>query len=96
MEKSLPAHFKMITLLTVFSLFVFSSCNKPISYAETTGEDSVSITLPQKKVLLISLQGARGSVMKTANIPNIRALLSNSIYSWDAICDTVSVIPKVS
>lgn len=77
----------VLSLATVIS---FSRCNKPMSFGEEAGLDSVMITTPVKKVLLISIQGARGAVMKTADIPHIKSLLDHGIYSWDAVCDTFS------
>lgn len=39
----------------------------------------------QRKVLLIGISGVRGDVMKELNIPHIKALLPNAIYSFDAL-----------
>lgn len=77
-------------LIIISFTFTLSDCNKPLSIVEQAVTDSVSITLHKSKVLIIAIQGARGSVLKSADIPHIKSLLPNSIYSWDAVCDTVS------
>lgn len=75
----------------MISILLFTGCNQPVEFNELTkGEHNVNISLPHKKVLLISIQGARGAVMETSDIPYIKGLLPHSIYSWDAVCDTSS------
>lgn len=92
MLKNLPAITRrsFFSFIILFLHFLLSDCNKPLSIVEQGVTDSVSVALPHKKVLIIAIQGAKGSVMKSADIPHIKSLLSNSIYSWDAVCDTVS------
>lgn len=76
--------------LVAFIITIFEQCNKPLLFEAPSSKDSTAITLRQKKLLLITLQGARGAVMKDADIPHIQSLVANSIYSWDAVCDSVS------
>jgi len=90
MKKNLSAIRTAILFCATGILLGLSCCNKPVLFDEADGQDSAFNLPPQKKILLISLQGAIGSVMKDADIPHIRGLLSSSIYSWDAVCDTVS------
>jgi len=84
------AKFILLFFSGFFLVFAFSRCNHPVLFDENIGTDSVAIHLARKKVLFINIQGAKGEVMKEADIPNITSLLSHSIYSWDAVCDTVS------
>ncbi len=44
------------------------------------------ITAQTKKVLFIGIDGCRADVMMSTNIPNIQGLISESIYSTDALC----------
>lgn len=90
MKKLLLIQYTGLIFLVIFIIIAFDRCNKPMLFEIPKDKDSVSIQISRKKVLMITLQGARGSVMKNADIPNIRTLLTNSIFSWDAVCDSVS------
>lgn len=92
MSEKIPAGIKKngFFLMVFFLIFLLSECNKPLTFVRDTGMDSVAISLPKKKLLLIAVAGAKGSAMKSADIPNIRSLLAHSLYSWDAVCDTIS------
>jgi len=50
-------------------------------------EENVDVIFGTPKVLLILVDGARGSNVETANIPQMRSLLNNSIYSWVSLGD---------
>ena len=89
MKISVPFTAGLFTL-AVLCITGFSRCNKPVLYQEEIASDTSLVGLTQKKVLFITIQGARGDVMETANIPNIQSLQAHSIYSWNAVCDTVS------
>lgn len=41
----------------------------------------------QRKVLIIGIGGCRGETMQSADIPNIKALLPHSVYSFDALTE---------
>ncbi|MET6998414.1 alkaline phosphatase family protein [Chitinophaga defluvii] len=90
MNKTIPVKGWQLPLFALVTVLLLSYCNKPVSFYEELGADSVSVNLTRKKVLLINIQGAQGNTVRDANTPNIKGLLSNSIYSWDAVCDTVS------
>lgn len=90
MNKTIPAKGWYVPLLALVTVLLLSYCNKPVSYYEGLGIDSAKVSIVRKKVLLINIQGARGNTLRDADIPNIKGLLTNSIYSWDAVCDTVS------
>lgn len=90
MNKTIPVKGWYLPLFALVTVLLLSYCNKPVSFYEELGADSVSVNLTRKKVLLINIQGAQGNTVRDANIPHIKGLLTNSIYSWDAVCDTVS------
>ena len=45
----------------------------------------------QNKVLIIGIDGCRPDALQQANTPNIDQFLSNSIYSWDALNDGITI-----
>jgi hypothetical protein len=90
MNKTIPAKGWCVPLFALVTVLLLSYCNKPVSYYEELGIDSAKVNIVRKKVLLINIQGARGNTLRDAEIPHIKGLLTNSIYSWDAVCDTVS------
>src|SRR5215216_960130 len=65
------------------------SCNKDFLKAlpDKNYSDTTSVSYGQRKVLYLSVDGARGASVNSANVPNIKALLPNSIYSWVALSD---------
>lgn len=71
-------------------LLLAGSCNKPVLFDHVATTDSLPPAI-RKKVLVIAIEGARGQVVRDASIPNITALLPNSIYSWDAVTDTATL-----
>jgi len=90
MNKTIPVKGWYLPLFALVTVLLLSYCNKPVSFYEELGADSLSVNLTRKKVLLINIQGAQGNTVRDANTPHIKGLLTNSIYSWDAVCDTVS------
>ena len=94
MEKRLPVLFKNASFWGLLCISaaggLLGGCNKPVPSNIRAGSDSVDVAVQKRKVLLIVLQGAKGMAMKQADIPNIKGLLSHGIYSWDAVCDTVT------
>lgn len=71
-------------------ILLATACKKyadPPPYFEAYGTDS---TGSQRKVLIISIDGASGDVMKAAKLPNINALLETSKYSFSEIKDVMS------
>lgn len=65
------------------------SCNKDFLKAlpDKNYSDTTSVAYGQRKVLYLIVDGARGTSVNSANVPNIKALLPNSIYSWVALSD---------
>jgi hypothetical protein len=65
------------------------SCNKDFLKAlpDKNYSDTTSVAYGQRKVLYLIVDGARGVSVNSANVPNIKALLPNSIYSWVALSD---------
>ncbi|SEW36704.1 LamG-like jellyroll fold domain-containing protein [Chitinophaga arvensicola] len=75
--------------ISAFLLLLAGSCNKPALFEHNVATDSLPPAI-RKKVLVIAIEGARGQVVRDADIPNMKALLPNSIYSWDAVTDTAT------
>lgn len=71
-------------------IVLLSQCNKPVSYYDGLKADSTKLDLPVKKVLIINIDGGSGNIIKATDLPNIKGLLSHSIYSWDALADSVT------
>lgn len=66
-------------------ILLATACKKyadPSPYFEEYGADS---TGTQRKVLIISIDGASGAVMKAAKLPNIEGLLETAKYSFAEI-----------
>ncbi|CAL1519829.1 alkaline phosphatase family protein [Chitinophaga sp. MM2321] len=71
-------------------LLLAGSCNKPVLFENNVVTDSLPDAV-KKKVLIIAIEGARGQVVRDADIPNIKSLLSASVSSWDAVTDTATL-----
>lgn len=70
-------------------LALVSSCNKDFDKVIPGAPDNNdSIQFKAPKVLYIIADGARGTSVRDADIPNIKALLGNAIYSWNSLSDT--------
>lgn len=54
---------------------------------QSQDNDKVDVIFGTPKVLLILVDGARGRSVEMANIPQMRSLLDNSIYSWVSLGD---------
>ena len=79
------------TILMAWLLFYcLSGCNKPLNFQQADTPDTTQASVQHRKVLLITLCGARGNVLKEADVPAIKSLLPQSVYSWDAVSDTVT------
>ncbi|MDN5283959.1 MAG: hypothetical protein JWR38_233 [Mucilaginibacter sp.] len=65
------------------------SCNKDFlkTLPDKNYKDTANVSYGVRKVLYLIVDGARGASVNSANIPNIKALLPNSIYSWVALSD---------
>lgn len=81
-------HFKMRTknkfsyVLLLAGIFLLSSCSKENSENDSTGSSKT------KKLLLIGIDGCRPDALMNSNIPNIKGLLNNSVYSFDALTNS--------
>jgi len=68
---------------------LISACNKGFDKVipeAPANSDDVQFKAP--KVLLIIADGARGTSVRDADIPNMKALLGNAIYTWNSLSDT--------
>lgn len=77
--------FSIICALAVAAV----SCNKDFvrTLSDKNYTDTAKASFGQRKVLYLIVDGARGASVNSANVPNIKALLPNSIYSWVALSD---------
>lgn len=73
-------------VLMLALLFIAAGCNKP-RYDQIGGTDEDPPSGKHRKVLIIGISGGRGEVILKAPIPNIRKMLANSIYSFDALTE---------
>ncbi|WP_285008904.1 DUF4983 domain-containing protein [Pedobacter faecalis] len=83
--------FKMKACLGAAAMFlamVTSSCNKDFDKVIPGSPDNeTDLTYKTPKVLYIIADGARGLSVRDANVPNIKSLLPNSIYTWNSLAD---------
>jgi hypothetical protein len=65
------------------------SCNKDFlkTLPDKNYKDTANVSFGERKVLYLIVDGARGTSVNAANVPNIKALLPNSIYSWVSLSD---------
>ncbi|MCC8408089.1 DUF4983 domain-containing protein [Mucilaginibacter sp. UR6-1] len=85
---------KAVALLFICALLTAAivSCNKDFARVLPDKEynDSVNVLYGKRKVLYLIVDGARGASISAANVPNIKALLPTSIYSWVGLNDPES------
>jgi hypothetical protein len=82
--------YKGIIFSVIFALAAAAiSCNKDFvrTLPNKDYTDTAKAQFGDRKVLYLIVDGARGASVNSANIPNIKALLPNSIYSWVALSD---------
>ncbi len=79
-----------LTIFSACAALLLAACNKPALFEERKGAGGTDAEPVKKKVLVIAIEGARGQVVKDADMPQLKGLLQHSIYSWDAVCDTTS------
>ncbi|BFM44505.1 hypothetical protein CFS9_31460 [Flavobacterium sp. CFS9] len=65
------------------ALFLITSCSK-----DNSEHESESSTPKTKKLLLIGIDGCRGDALMSSNTPNVKSLLNNSVYSFDALTNS--------
>ncbi|MBE9583621.1 DUF4983 domain-containing protein [Mucilaginibacter sp. JRF] len=82
---------KAVALLFICALLTAAivSCNKDFARVLPDKEynDSVNVLYGKRKVLYIIADGARGTSVNAANVPNIKSLLPTAIYSWVGLND---------
>ncbi|WP_300596156.1 LamG-like jellyroll fold domain-containing protein [Niabella sp.] len=69
---------------------LLQGCNKPVLADQTGIGGAPQISLKKKKTLLIVLDGAVGAAVEEANLPTIKKMLDNSVYSFYGLIDTIS------
>ena len=75
---------------SVSILALFSSCQQEFQRLIPDRDydlDTVDVAFGTPKVLYLIVDGARGESVRTADAPNINALLPESIYSWVSLSD---------
>lgn len=77
-------------ILILAGLFLMISCSKESSHDKTETPDEVVVkpTDKIKKLLVIGIDGCRGDALMGANTPNVKSLLSNAVYSTDALTES--------
>ncbi|SFH00379.1 DUF4983 domain-containing protein [Pedobacter insulae] len=79
-----------VGLVCLAAILLFaSSCNKdfPNTLRVDYPDDTTNVTLKERKVLYIILDGVRGNALKTVNPPNLAQIVRKSIYAYDALSD---------
>lgn len=82
--------FRILWIIMAGQLALQTACNKKNAITPTLPDDNtdtLTTSEPQKvrKVLIIGIDGCRGDALKMADAPNIHGLISNAIYSFDAV-----------
>jgi len=79
---------KYYTGIMLFFLMMMS-CNKEFDkVVPGSPEDSAGVDYKIPKVLYLIVDGARGISVRDAEAPNVKSLISHSIYTWNSISDT--------
>ncbi|KIC00621.1 AP endonuclease [Flavobacterium sp. JRM] len=85
--------FSYVTILA--GMFLTISCTKeslqedPVNLAKNAKSvKTTKLTGGVKKLLIIGIDGCRGDALMGANTPNVHGLLSNSVYSLDALTES--------
>ncbi|OUL63258.1 DUF4983 domain-containing protein [Flavobacterium sp. AJR] len=85
--------FSYVTILA--GMFLTISCTKeslqeePVNLAANAKSvKTTKLTGGVKKLLIIGIDGCRGDALMGANTPNVHGLLSNSVYSLDALTES--------
>jgi hypothetical protein len=74
--------------LSAIALTLITSCSSEFDKVTPASPDQgAGAQFKAPKVLYIIADGARGASVRDADIPSIRALLPNSIYSWNSLAD---------
>lgn len=78
-----------LALLGLILVLLFSSCNKdfPNTLRTEYPNDTANVSLKERKVLYIMLDGVRGNAVKSLNPPNLAQIVKKSIYAYDALSD---------
>lgn len=75
--------------VTLCFLVLATACNKDFNkVVPDSGPGDNNVQYKNPKVLYLIVDGARGTSVRDAKTPNLTALLSSSIYSWNSISDT--------
>lgn len=74
--------------VSVFVLALAASCNRDFDKVVPGSPALVTnITYKKPKVLYIIADGARGTSVRDADIPNMKALTTSAIYTWNSLAD---------
>ncbi|HTG55671.1 MAG TPA: LamG-like jellyroll fold domain-containing protein [Niabella sp.] len=78
-------------LLALTVTLVFNACNKTASNTLDSPENAANPQAKVRKVLMIVMDGGKGSEVKQIAPPVMTDLSENSIFSWDAINTTENI-----
>lgn len=78
-----------IGIICLILVILLSSCNKdfPNTLRTEYPNDTANVTVKERKVLYIILDGVRGNALKTLNPPNLAQIVRKSIYAYDGLSD---------
>lgn len=89
--------FKLSYVTILAGMFIASSCTKEPLLEGSENPEMTAKTISTKKtmgmiggvkkLLIIGIDGCRGDALMGANTPNVHSLLSNSVYSLDALTE---------
>ncbi len=66
---------------------LFAACNSEFDKVIPVAPELGGIDYKKPKLLYIVVDGARGKSVERADIPNMKALLPNAIYTWNSLAD---------
>ncbi|WP_264526011.1 alkaline phosphatase family protein [Flavobacterium sp. N502536] len=76
------------TLLGSIAILIVLFLNYSCSDNHSDQKSEPSLTPKTKKLLLIGIDGCRGDALMSSNTPNVKSLLNNSVYSFDALTNS--------
>lgn len=79
----------LMALMSLALIFLMGSCNKdfPNRLSQDHKNDTAGVSLKNRKVLYLIIDGARGRAIRAVNAPNLTQIIKRSIYSYDGLTD---------
>ncbi|MCC8424886.1 DUF4983 domain-containing protein [Mucilaginibacter sp. UR6-11] len=73
--------------VSLFVLTLAASCNHDFNKVVPTSPPNTGAVYKTPKVLYIIADGARGVSVRDADIPTLKSLIPNAIYTWNSLSD---------